>query len=197
MFDIDIDLEEEVDFVDDYEDEEDQAELEAAIAQAVYSTLEQARDTLANSVSTSELSEAIMESEITLDNYYSGRLELNSDADEMLAQEEKGVSAFDIKRGLLASPNVKAGKFGRYITVPFKGNNRGFNPLKLGRRLSDRAFATYGDGEAESFKRVSDQTPAYKWIHPGIKPHYVFDKVQMDASNNLHTQILDIERDFK
>lgn len=200
MQDFDLDLEAAIDEIEyDEYDEEESDEIEAIVAQAVYSSLEGARDELASNVNNHELRTEILEnSEITLESATRGYLNLSDDADEMLQMEEQGYPSFDIKAGLLRSPKAKVGPSGvRYINVPFKGNNRGFNPLLLGKRISARYFAERGGGVAESFKRVSENTSPASWIHPGIAPHAIFDGVARNAQADLYAQIQDIKQDYK
>ena len=93
-------------------------------------------------------------------------------SDFVVHMVEEGNKPFDMKPGLLNSPNVKIGKDGqKYISVPlekYRGGKYNWRDQNTGKF---KASTTVGPVE---FRIVSEKSDTDAWIHPGhIGNHFV------------------------
>lgn len=144
--------------------------------------------------------------------------------DPRMAGIETGFSGFDIKEGLLKSPKAKQGKSGTYIDVPFehKTTKRGkgslIEPTSMRKAVEKAMSVAKSTGKtvrmgkragmasklqdmkvspekgAQTFRRVSSNSPPTSWQHPGLDGIRAFEETAQEVERIKDRVVHDIAK---
>jgi len=167
----------------------DEAELYKILSEAVEESLEVARDALAASVRDANLADYIQSRPVILTDPFHGMIIIDdARAETMLAAQEYGSPAWDMKPYLLNSPKAKLSKTGTpYIIVPFH-SRYGYNPLNPS--ASKFNYAYNQAGVNKSFKTVTPNSSG--WIYPARPADPVFENAKQEGHDHLLDSIENI-----
>lgn len=161
----------------------DENKLFQILSDAVEESLEIARDSLAAGARSHNLADYIASRPIIMTDDFHGMIILDdSRAESMLAAQERGSPAWDMKPYLLGSPKAKINKkTGEpYIIVPFHGQY-GYNPLNPS--ASKYAYAYAQAAADKTFRTVTPKSGG--WIYPATSPDPIFEAAQAEANEYL------------